>query len=80
MFYFDFEMNEIMDVWKNFWLGQEVFVVYVVNDLVNMWVYFYEKDDFGKFMVRVVMCKYGDVMVFLVEILLFYFNLFGSEF
>ena len=80
MFYLDPETNEIMDVWKNPWSGQEVPVVHVANDPVNMRAYSYEKDDSGKSTARVAMRKYGDVMVSSAEIPLFYSNPLGSEF
>lgn len=34
IFYFDFERGEKLDIWKNFWIDEILFVVYVVNNLV----------------------------------------------
>ncbi len=80
MVYLDPETNEIMDVWKNPWTGEEVEVVHVANDPVNMRGVAWEKDEEGNNTAQTEYRKYGKVVATSYEIPLFYDNPLGSEF
>ncbi len=80
MMYLDPETNEIMDVWKNPWTGEEVEVLHVANDPVNMRGFRYEKDKDGNDVRPLELRQYEDLTFSSDEIPLFYNNPLGSEY
>ncbi len=80
MVYLHPETNEIMDVWKNPWTGEEVEVVHVANDPVNMRGWSWEKDEEGNNTAKTEYRHYGKIAVTSYEIPLFYDNPLGSDY
>ena len=80
MMYLDPETNEILDVWKNPFTGEDVEVVHVANDPVNMRAYVFEKDEDGNWANVTSMRQYGGLIASSAEVPLYYTNPLGSEY
>ena len=80
MVYMDPETNEIIDVWKNPWSGEEVEVMHVANDPVNLRAPMFERDENGDATMEMNIRHYGDVVARSSEIPLFYTNPLGGEY
>lgn len=80
MMYLDKDTDEILEVWKNPWTGEEVDVLHVANDPVNMRGFRYEKDKEGNNVPPMKLRQYGAVTFSADEIPLFYDNPLGSEY